>query len=239
MAAAWRVQGGGRLTLWPAGASAIARRMLVAALPLFLADLAIAGYLRVDQLLLRHFAGAAELGRYAAAFRLADAAEFFALALINSYFPRIVLLHAEGSEAFSSDVNRFFRRMTWFAVATAVVVSAAAPWICRWVLGPEFAGAWPVLALLAWANVFVTQIAVRGKWFLMEGLQWWSLACFVIGAVAHLGVLSWAAPRWGALGAAGSFAVSQFIVAVGAPALFPASRKAAALALRSFVPGRV
>jgi PST family polysaccharide transporter len=236
---AWRVSGGQTLRGWTAGSARIARRMLASAWPLLLADIAIAGYLKLDQVLLQYFAGAEELGRYAAAYRLADAAEFFSLALINSYFPRLVRLHHEGSPEFEAEVGAFFRRMTWFAIAVAAAVSLTSPWIGAIVLGRRFDGAWPVLAVLTWANVFVTQIAVRGKWFLAEGWQIYSLAFFMVGAATHLGLLVWVAPRWGAIGAAGSFCLAQAVMALLAPAVFRRSRGAAGLALRSFRPGGV
>lgn len=235
---AWR-SSGGRAVIWlPPGWQARARRMWSSAWPIFLADVAIAGYLRVDQVLLRHLAGPAELGRYAAAYRLADAAEFVALALINSHFPRVVRLHASGAAAFEREVARLLRQMTWVAIFVALGLTLGAPWITATVLGPGFTDVWPVLVLLTWANVFVTQIAVRGKWFLAEGLQIWSLWCFVLGAALHLTALWWVVPRWGALGAAGSFFVAQVVISVIAPVLFPRIRRAAGLALRSFWPGR-
>lgn len=234
----WRRSGSFAVSLRGGIDAAISRRLLSAAWPLLLADVAIAGYLRADQLLLSRVAGAETLGRYAAAFRLADAAEFFSLALINSYFPRIVALHHVSPEEFQADLTRFLRKITWFAAAVALALSLASPLVTRVLLGGEFGGVWPVLCVLTWANVFVTQIAVRGKWFLLDGLQLYSLAAFVLGAVVHLGLLPWVAPRWGALGAAVSFGVAQFMIAVVAPALFARTRPAAVWVLRSFIPRR-
>jgi len=223
---------------WKTFDPALACSLLAAAWPLFLADVAIAFYLRVDQLLLSALAGAEPLGRYSAAYRLADAAGFFALALINSYFPRLVSLHARDNGEFAAALRQFFRLMSWFSVAVAVLLSLAAPLVVRVVLGPQYAGVGSVLAVLAWANVFVTQIAVRGKWFLMEGWQGYSLVFFAVGAGAHLLGVWLLAPRWGALGAACSFAAAQALMVV-APLLFRRTRPAAVLALRSFWPGRI
>lgn len=233
---AWRVSGTGWVHPWRCWSSSVARRLLAAAWPLVLADLAIVCYLKLDQLLLSHFAGPEELGRYAAAFRLSDAAQFFSLALINSFFPRIVRLHQQSRESFQENVNRFFRRMTWWSLVVALAITAAAPAIAHGVLGARFDRAAPVLAVLAWANVFITQIAVRGKWFLLEEMQIYTLACFVIGAAVHLALLPQVAPQWGALGTAVSFGVAQLIMAVIAPALFSRSRPASVLALRSLWP---
>lgn len=217
---------------------ALVRRLWRQAWPLFLADIAIVGYLRADQMLLSHFAGSAQLGRYAAAFRLADAAEFFVLALVNSYFPRLVALHGGERKLFEAGLAGFLTGLTWFAVTMAVAVSVASPWIVRLVLGPEFAGSESVLIVLAWANVFVTLIAVRGKWFLLDGLQAWSLLLFASGAVMHLTGVVLLAGRWGAPGAAYSFLLAQAGMAVGVPLLFRPTRRAAFLALRSFWPRR-
>jgi O-antigen/teichoic acid export membrane protein len=217
----------------------IMQRLLGAAWPVLLADIAISGYLKFDQILLSYLAGPAVLGRYAAAFRLADYAEFFALALINSYFPKIVAIQQQRPQELRASINRFFIGMTWFAIALAVVVSAAAPVAATLVLGPKFGEVWPVLVILAWANVFVTQVAVRGKWFLIEELQLYSMMFFMVGAVLHLSLLVCFAPRWGALGAAASFCAAQACMALVAPAFFTRSRSAAGLALRSFKPQRI
>lgn len=217
----------------------VLRRLLSAAWPLFLADVAISGYLKFDQILLSQLAGPAVLGRYAAAFRLADYAEFFALAMINAYFPKIVAIQQQRPAELMENMRKFFAGMTWFAVAIAVAVTVAAPVLATLVLGPKFGEVWPVLVVLTWANVFVTQVAVRGKWFLLEDLQLYSLAFFIVGAVVHLGLLYVLAPRWGALGAASAFGVAHVCMVLIAPALFARSRPSVGLALRSFLPQRI
>jgi len=232
----YRRAGGPGLHPWRDFRRDVAVRLLRAAWPLLLADLAMSGFLRVDQLLLGQLAGPDQLGRYAAAFRLADSAEFFALALINSYFPRLVTAHGIGAEEFAAGLRRFFAALTWVAIGIATAVSLLSPVITRVVLGAKFADTWPVLIALTWANVFVTQIAVRGKWFLMEDLQRYSLAIFALGAACQLLGVWWVAARAGALGAAVSFAVAQGVMALLAPALWSRTRSATSLALRSFWP---
>jgi PST family polysaccharide transporter len=233
-------QAGGKWPRWIGDfRSEIARRLLRNVWPIFLADVAIAFYQRFDRLLISHLAGIGELGRYAAAYRLADVTGFFALALINSYYPCLVASHLQGRECFEKNLRRFFANMTRLSIAVAVVFTLGAPLVTRIVLGNGFAHMAPLLVVLVWANVFVTQIAVRGRWFLSDGLQVYTLVFFAMGAAVHLGLLLVVAPRWGALGAAGSFCLAQVIMAVVAPALFKRSRPAAALALRCFWPRRI
>lgn len=223
---------------WRSYDATVARRLWRQAWPLFLADLAIMGYLRIDQLVLSHLAGESQLGRYAAAFRLADAVEFFALALINSWFPRLVALHGRSRAEFDAGLSKFLTGLTLFSVLCALLLSATAPWVARWVLGPDFAGAEKTLMILAWANVLVTLIAVRGKWFLLDGLQHYSLAIFAIGAVAHLAGVWLLAADWGSNGAAVSFLFAHGVMVWVAPLLFPRTRAAVFLTLRAFWPRR-
>lgn len=235
---AQRATGAAAEVPWHHADRQVIRRLFRLAWPLFLADIAMVGFLKVDQLLLSRFAGLGELGRYAAAFRVADNAEFFALALINSYFPRIIQLHQQTPDAMLDSVRRFYFRMTWFNIVLAMGVSLGAPLIAQVLFGPKFGQIWQVLVVLIWANVFVTQIAVRGKWFLAEGLQVYSLVFFTVGAALHLSLLPWLAMRWGALGAALSFCATQAVMAVVAPVFFGRTRAASVLALRSFLPLR-
>lgn len=224
---------------WKDKDRAEAKRLMGAAWPLMAGGVAMAFYLRFDQLLLERLAGPAVLGVYAAAVRLGDAAQFVTYALIMSYFPRFVAAHAEGGPAFEAACERFFLRITWLAIAVAVGVTVLAPWITAGLLGARFAGSAEVLVWLVWANVFAAQIGVRGKWFLVEGWQMYSLAFFGVGAVCHLAGVWWLAPRHGAVGAAISFCVAQAVMAVLAPLMFAKTRLAAKAAARSFWPAKL
>lgn len=233
---AYRVTGGDRIRPWLDARWTEAAGLWRAAWPLLLGGVAMAGYLRLDQMLLDRLAGAEALGRYAAAGRLGDATQFVTLAFINSYFPRFVAAHAEGAAGFAAVRELFFRRITWLAVAVAVGVTLAAPWITRGLLGPRFAGTAGLLVAFAWANVFAAQIGVRGKWFLAEGWQMYSLGFFAAGAALHLAGVWLLVPRYGPLGAAVSFLCAQAFMALIAPLATAKTRLAARLALRSFFP---
>ncbi len=233
---ALRASGGAMIRPWRDGSRAEAIGLLRAAWPLMAGGVAMALYLRFDQLLLKAVAGITPLGNYAAAARLGEATQLVTYALILSYFPRFVSAHAAGGEGFVLARRQFLRRITWIAIAVAVVVTALAPWITRGLLGADFEDAAWVLALMAWANVFAAQIGVRGKWFLLEGWQLYSTALFGTGAVVHLLGVALLAPRYGALGSAVSFCFAQVFMALVAPLAFPKIRLAAHEAWRSLGP---
>ncbi|MES2696146.1 MAG: flippase [Verrucomicrobiota bacterium] len=235
---AFRMAGETSLAWWRGATRAEARRLLLAAWPLMAGGVAMVFFLRFDQLLLSLWAGDAALGKYAAAMRLADAAQFVTYAFVSSWFPQLVAAHRAGAGDFKAATERLFRRITHLSLAVALGVSLAAPWIVGGLLGQRFEGTGGVLVVLAWANVFAAQITVRGKWFLLEGWQVSSLGFFVLGAVVHLSLLAWLAPAHGALGAAIAFTVAQAAMSLAAPVLAGKTRLAASLAWRSFLPAK-
>ena len=237
--AAYRASGGERIRPWQDRDGAEASRLMLAAWPLMAGGVAMALYLRFDQLLLGHLAGPAVLGVYSAASRLGDATQFVTYALILSYFPRFVAAHGEGGAIFKETCERFFCRITWLAMAVALGVTVLAPWITQGLLGARYEGSAGVLVWMVWANVFAAQIGVRGKWFLVEGWQLHSLGFFAVGAACHLAGVWWLAPRHGAQGAAISFCVAQAVMALLAPLMFAKTRLAAQTAWRSFLPAKL
>lgn len=236
---AYRASGGARIRPWRDGSRAEAMFLLKAAWPLMAGGIAMAVYLRLDQLVLQAVAGTTLLGNYAAAARLGEATQLATYVLILSYFPVFVAAHAAGGDSFAAARRLFLRRITWVAIAVALGVSVLAPWITGVLLGSRFTDAGVVLALMAWANVFAAQIGVRGKWFLLEGWQLYSMALFGAGAAVHLLGVYLFAPRYGAIGAAASFCFAQMFMALGAPWLFPKIRLAAREAWTSLLPGRL
>lgn len=234
---AHRASGGARIRPWRDGDRGEAVLLLRSAWPLMAGGIAMALYLRLDQLLLQTVAGTTLLGNYAAAARLGEATQLATYVLILSYFPRFVAAHATGGDCFVAARRMFLRRITWVAIAVALAVSVLAPWITRLLLGSRFTDAGVVLALMAWANVFAAQIGVRGKWFLLEGWQLYSTALFAAGAAVHLLGVYLLAPRYGAIGAAASFCFAQMVMALVAPLAFPKIRLAAREAWSSLLPG--
>lgn len=213
-----------------------ATRQLSEAWPLMLAGLAMAGYLKVDQLLLSRLAGIGELGLYAAAMRLADMGQLITYAMITSYFPRLIEIHAQGGNQWGVALELFWKRITWLGIAVAVAASVAGPLLLERLLGAAFAAATIPLVLLAWGNVFAAQIGVRGKWFLAEGMQRYSLYFFIGGAGIHLGGIYLFTASLGALGAALSYVCAQLAMTLVFPLLFAKTRASVGMALRSLLP---
>ena len=211
------------------------RRLLAEAWPLMFASLAIVVYMKIDEVMLRHLAGPAEVGVYAAAARLSEVWYFLPTALASSVLPALLRVKGQDASEYARQQQRYYDVSAAAAYALSVPVALAAPWIVRTAYGAEFAAAGPILAVHIWSSVFVFLGVARGQWLVNEGLQTFYLAVTAAGAVANVGLNFIFIPRWGGLGAAWATVISYGLAAWLASYCHPAVRATAAMQTRALL----
>ena len=211
------------------------RRLLAEAWPLMFASLAIVVYMKIDEVMLRHLAGPAEVGVYAAAARLSEVWYFLPTALASSVLPALLRVKGQDASEYARQQQRYYDVSAAAAYALSVPVALAAPWIVRTAYGAEFAAAGPILAVHIWSSVFVFLGVARGQWLVNEGLQTFYLAATAAGAVANMGLNFIFIPRWGGLGAAWATVISYGLAAWLASYCHPAVRATAAMQTRALL----
>ncbi len=114
-----------------------------------------------------------------------------------------------------------YKRLLWrnlplvsgLALAVAVPVAAASPWIMA-AYGPEFSRGWPVLVLLVSATVLSGACSVIGLAITSSGRMWWGFILNCVWAAALVaGCLLWV-PSLKALGLALAFLASHGLHAI-------------------------
>ncbi len=136
-------------------ASDIAQIITLAKASAPIAVLAVAGilYQRLSLLMLPSLAGASATGWFSAAARLVEAAKLGHVAAFTALYP----LMAQARSASSSDFTRSFRFPFWFLLASAtiaaVVISAFSAPLTGILYGAGYAGAAPLLRIIAWCLV--------------------------------------------------------------------------------------
>lgn len=204
--------------------------------PLFLTSVFILVYMRIDQVMVKHWLGEGAVGCYAVAVRLSEACYFVPTVVVNSLFPAILNARARDRELYASRVQRLYELMTWLGVAVAVVLTVAAPFVVRLTYGAEFAPAVPVLGLYAWAGVFVFQGVARGKWIVAENLQRYAIVFTASACLVNVVLNAILIERMGLRGAALATVVCCACQTLVFPCLFRATRPSVAALLRAFWP---
>ena len=223
-----------RMPLTAARAAAM-RRLLAESWPLMFASLAIAVYMKIDEVMLRQLAGPAAVGVYAAAAKLSEVWYFMPVALASSVLPALLRAQQKSTEEYARRQQQYYDLSAAVAYGLSVPIALAAPWVVRVAYGAEFAAAGPILAVHIWSSIFVFLGVARGQWLVNEGLQKFYLAATFAGAVANVGLNFIFIPRWEGLGAAWATVISYGLAAWLASYFHPGVRETAAMQTRALL----
>jgi O-antigen/teichoic acid export membrane protein len=179
-----------------------AASLLRASWPLMFSGLAIAIYMRIDQVMLGEMLGdEAEVGIYAAAVRISEVWYFIPTAVVSSVAPALIQARTRDAGLYARRVQQLLNSMALLGYAVAIPVTLlAGPMM--WLYGAEFAGGGPTLAVHIWAGLFVCLGLAQNAWLLNEGLTRFTLASTVLGAALNIGLNLILIPDYGSLGAA-------------------------------------
>ncbi|MFC0588684.1 flippase [Novosphingobium aquiterrae] len=191
-----------------------ARGLLHEGLPFMASALAIAIYMRFDQVLLRQIDGVEALGIFAAIVPLAQVWQIVPVSIVASLTPVIAREAEKGPEAYAQALRAMFLLLGALSLAIALLIAVAAGPAVNLLLGQAYAGAVPALRVygftnipvalgLAW-NVWAT-ISGKGKLLLIN-----TVAGSVVSLIANLALI----PRYGVMGAAVAANLSYFTSAL-------------------------
>lgn len=193
--------------------------------PLAVSALAVVLYMKLSQLVVGQLMGDASLAIYAAAIRIPEAALFLPVILSSSLLPALLRSRARGAGPYRRARLRFFRLHALLATAICLPLTFGAPWIVRWLFGPAYAAAAPIMAVYAWSLLFVFIGVARAQHLLNERLTQLPLWFSVLGLAVSLAGCFLLIPRWGAMGAAIATVGSQCVSAFLSSFLHPATRE--------------
>jgi O-antigen/teichoic acid export membrane protein len=229
---AYRCVGGDSFFLgWDRSA---AKQYLVRNSPLLLSGVVIMVYMRIDQIIIKELLGSERLGIYAAASRLSEVLYFFPMVISASLFPALVRAREKDRRLYDFRLRSLYSLMIWVGIIFGCVASKLSGWCVELLYGEAYADAGPVLAIQAWAAVFVFLGVASNYWLIAENLQKYALYRLTLGAVLNIVLNIFLIPRIGIIGAAMSAVLTQAFVAMFSDLLFRQTRPAFWTKLQSF-----
>lgn len=233
LVAAYRAHGQ-RIAAWRARAEPL-RLLLRQSWPLLLSGFMVTIYMRIDQVMLGYLAGPEAVGVYSAAVFLSEPWYFVPTALVMSAAPALAQCRSDDPALYPTRLEQLFRLMLGVSLAIALAVSLSSGLLTGLVFGPQYRGAADVLAVHAWATVFVAVGVGGGQYLVLEDLTRLAFQRTVVGAALNVALnLLWI-PDYGALGCAWATLLSY-----AAAGLFlfqtPASRRGLAIMARALWP---
>ncbi len=215
---------GGRISVWH-WRRATAQKLLVASWPMWLTGLAVAAYLKIDQIMLKQMMGSEAVGQYGAVVRMSEMLYFIPMALTTTFYPAILAAREAGAGLYHERLQHYYDLMVGLGLALALVMAGIGPWLVGLLYGAEFA---PAAALIRWHAphlLFVFMAQAGSRWFLAEEKQMALLAVSLIGAASNIVLNFFLIPDLGLKGAALATVISYGIAAYGAQAVWPGCRE--------------
>lgn len=190
------------------------KTLLADSWPLVLSGIAAMVYMRIDQIMLGQILGDSEVGIFSAAVRITETCYVFPMVIVASVFPSIMEAKRQDDFQYKARLKKLFDLMSYLSLLIAVVFSFFSEIIVSLLYGAEYQVAASVLAIQAWAGVFVYSGIASGRWFLVENLQRYSFYRALAGAFVNVGLNFVLIPKYGASGAAVATVVSQAVASV-------------------------
>lgn len=182
--------------------------LLRESLPLVFAGLAVALYMRIDQVMLKEMVGNDAVGQFSAALKLSEAWYFIPMAICSSVFPAIVA--SKGQEAtYRKRLQQLYSILVWLSVCVAIPVSLSADILVSFLYGAAYAEAATVLRIHVWTAPFVFLGVAMSNWLISEGMSKKSLYRTLLGVLVNVVGNFLLIPLYGVVGAAVATLLSQ------------------------------
>jgi len=173
-------------------------------------------YMKIDQVMLKWMVGAEEVGVYAVAAQLSEAWYFLPTAIVASFFPKLIKLHAADPARFNQRFQQLFDVLFILAIAVALLVTLVAGPMISLLFGAEYQNSASILTIHIWAGVFIFMRAAFSRWILIEGALMFSLITQGLGALANIGLNMLLIPHYGGEGAAMATLISYAVASYAA-----------------------
>lgn len=174
--------------------------------------------LKIDQVMLKWYQGAEQVGIYAVAAQLSEAWYFIPTAIVASFFPKLIQLKKDNNQQYLLRLQQLFSVLFFIAFSVAFVVSLGGDLLIRTFFGVRYLASSSVLTVHIWAAIFIFMRALFSRWILIEDALVFSLITQGFGALINILLNYFWINEYGVMGAAYatlfSYASSSFFALI-------------------------
>ncbi len=188
----------------------IARKLLADSWPFIFSSLAIAIYMRIDQLMIKQMLNEHELGIYSAASKLSEVWYFIPTIISNSLAPAILYAKKIDEKLYQLRLLRLVKLLTWFSIFLAAIITYSSDTLINLTFGPAYHDSVGILNIQIWSGVLVFIGVASSIFFVAENYARKSLYRTLLGAITNVILNFYFIPKYGIYGAAYATLFSQF-----------------------------
>ena len=180
----------------------LSKKLLKDSLPLLLAGVVIAIYMRIDQIMIKKMLDNSQAGYYSAAVKLCELWYFIPMALSNSVFPAIVNAKKTSERNYHLRMQRLYDIMSWLSIGVSIPLTVFAPEIINLLYGAKFISAFPVLQIYIWSSVATFLGVASSQYLVTENLTKISFYRTFLGMIVNVLLNLILIPKMGIIGSA-------------------------------------
>jgi len=158
--------------------------------------------LKLDQVMLKWYQGAEQVGIYAVAAQLSEAWYFIPTAIVASFFPKLISLRDTNFAVYQIRLQQLFSLLFLISIIVAAIISLGSKLIIDIFFGESYSESANVLVVHIWAAVFIFMRALFSRWILIENVLVFSLITQGFGAVVNIVLNYFWINQYGVMGAA-------------------------------------
>jgi O-antigen/teichoic acid export membrane protein len=186
-----------------------AMQLIERGLPLLIAGLSVALYMKSDQVMLQWLKGSEAVGQYSVAARMSETLYFLPVILANTLFSRIG--KATSVITTAMEVKRLYRHSWLLGFGMMFVNIGLLPFTIPIIFGSEFKPSQLTLALMGPAAFAVSTGCASSAWLQLRKQEWISTARTATGALINVMLNFTLIPTFGASGAAMATSISYLV----------------------------
>jgi O-antigen/teichoic acid export membrane protein len=176
---------------------------------LLLSTLAVAMYMKIDQIMLGEMLGNKSVGIYSAAVRISEIWYFIPMVIVSTVYPVIIKKKVDDELEYKKSLQGLYDIIVVSSFAVALPMTLIGPFIISRIYGAGYEQSSAILTIHIWASVFVFLGVASSKWFIAENLQILGLQRTVLGLILNIILNLFLIPKYGPVGAATATVVSQ------------------------------
>ena len=195
----------------------VASALLKDSWPLVFSGLAVAIFMKIDQIMLKELLNSRSVGIYSAAVRLSEVWYFIGSIVISSTAPSIYAAKSIDNDLYLQKLLNIFKIMVVLSVVIISTLTFLSSFIVHALYGPQYSEASKVLIVHTWSTLFVFIGSAHSVFWIAENLQRFSLFLTVFAAFLNIALNFLLIPQYGATGAAIATLISYGIPTVLLP----------------------
>ncbi len=192
----------------------IAKSLLKDSWPLMLSTLAIALYMKIDQVMIKNMLNDREVGLYAVAVKLSEFWYFIPGIICGSVFPAIMNAKKININLYKQRIKKLNLLMFIVAFLIALPVSIFAESIIYILFGHDYISASTVLSLYVWAGISVSINLSVNQFLVSENMTKIYFISTMLGAIINILLNLLLIPKIGIIGSAIATTISYTLVTI-------------------------